>query len=92
MLKNEVGVTMIYLKYTDHQQTLENILGSFLAQLAQDHEPLPTFLRELHKRHRAYGSSPSLHELSTVLSEFSRMYQRVYVILDALDECSDDVR
>ena len=92
VLNKEVGVAMMYLKYTDHQQTLENILGSFLVQLAQDHEPLPLFLRDLYERHRAYGTSPTLSDLSIALSDISNLYQRIYVILDALDECTDDVR
>ena len=82
----------MYLKYTDHQQTLENILGSFVAQLAQDHEPLIPFLRDLYERHRAYRTSPTLSDLSIALSHVSNMYKRVYVVLDALDECTDDVR
>lgn len=92
MLNKGVGVAMMYLKYTDHQQTVENILGSFLAQLAQDHEPLPPFLRDLYERHRACRTSPTLSDLSIALSDVSNLYKRVYVVLDALDECTDDIR
>lgn len=92
MLSKEVGVAMMYLNYTDHQQTLENILGSFLAQLAEDHEPLLPFLRDLYERHRAYRTSPTLSDLSKALSDISNLYKRIYVVLDALDECTDDVR
>ena len=83
---------MMYLKYTDHQQTLESILGSFLAQLAQGYEPLPTFLRDLYERHRAYRTLPTLSDLSIALSDVSNLYKRTYVVLDALDECTDDIR
>lgn len=83
---------MMYLKYTDQQQTLENILGSFLAQLVQDHEPLPLFLRDLYERHRVYRTSPTLSDLSTALSNVSNLYKRIYLVLDALDECTDDIR
>ena len=92
MLNKEVGVAMMYLKYTDHQQTLENILGSLLAQLAQDLDPLPPFLRDLYEKHRAYRTSPTLSDLSIALSDVSNLYKRIYVIVDALDECTDDVR
>jgi len=83
---------MMYLKYNDNQQTFENILGSFVAQLAQDYAPLPSTVRDLWDRHRAFGTSPTTDDLSTALYEISRLYERVYIVVDALDECSDEIR
>lgn len=83
---------MMYLKYNDNQQTLESILGSLLAQLAQEHTPLPTMVRDMQERHRAYSTSPTLSDILMALSEISKTYRSIYVILDALDECSDEVR
>lgn len=82
----------MYLKYNDNQQTFQNILGSFVAQLAQDYAPLPSTLRNMWERNRAFGTSPTTDDLSTALSEISRLFERVYIVVDALDECSDEIR
>ena len=88
----EVGIVVIYLKYNDLEQTLESILGSFVMQLAQEHDPLPTFLQDLYDRHRNQNTSPTLEVLSNALVSLIKSYKRLFIVVDALDECSDETR
>ena len=46
-------------------------------------------LNNLHKKHRAQGTRPSLVELVDVLQSVLADYSTVYVVIDALDECQD---
>ena len=83
---------MMYLKYNDPQQTLESILGSFVAQLLQDCNTMPAFIQDLYERHKAQNTAPSLSHLVKALQSVVGLYKRVFVVIDALDECSDEIR
>ena len=83
---------MMYLKYNDPQQTLESILGSFVAQLVQDFDILPAFVQDMYERHKAQNTAPSTGHLLKATQTAVGLYKRVYVVLDALDECSDEIR
>ena len=88
----KIGVAVIYLKYNDPEQTLEAILGSLLRQLAQDHSSMPWVLNDLYETHREQNTAPSLAEISEALSSLVEEYSKVYLVIDALDECSDEIR
>ncbi|KAF5536011.1 heterokaryon incompatibility protein het-E-1 [Fusarium napiforme] len=44
-------------------------------------------VEELYNKRKASRTRPSLHELGRVLQEVAATYSRVYIVLDALDEC-----
>ncbi|KAK6430789.1 hypothetical protein LTR95_013053 [Oleoguttula sp. CCFEE 5521] len=92
LIKGEVGIAVAYLKYNDSSQTLENILGSLLRQLQEGHQMMEQALLDLHKKHTFSKTTPYPDELSCVLARISESFQDVFIIVDALDECSDDVR
>ncbi|KAH0536013.1 hypothetical protein FGG08_007096 [Glutinoglossum americanum] len=87
-----IGVAIIYLKYNEPDQTLGNLLGSLVKQLVEEQGAVPKSLRELYGRHHARGTSPSLDEVSGILSSLVETYTKVSFIVDALDECSEEVR
>jgi len=82
----------VYIKYNDPQQTLENIIGSILSQLIQELEAIPTALSKLFEQHLKQNTSPSLQELIDVLTDVLKSFKRTYVIVDALDECTEEMR
>jgi hypothetical protein len=90
--KINAGVAVIYLKYNEPDQTLGNLLGSLLKQLIEEHHTIPKPLHDLYNHHRVRGTSPSPEELSGIISSTIGTYDEVFIVVDALDECSEEVR
>lgn len=63
-----------------------------MVQLVQEHTPIPVFLQDMYKKHQSQYTHPSLSDLLTALSKACKLYTRVYIVPDALDECSDETR
>lgn len=48
---NNIGIAVIYLKYNDPEQSLNNLLASLLKQFIEDQELVPNALYALYERH-----------------------------------------
>jgi hypothetical protein len=83
------GLAYIYCEYTQ-QLTREILLGSLLAQLAQMLLCLPTELTDLFESHRESRTQPSVYELQTLLHHVVSRLERCFIVVDGLDECTDD--
>ena len=86
------GVAVIYLKYNEPDQTVGNLLASLLKQLAQQRKELPSVLVDLYERYNDQSVSASLDDIFETLLLLIKTYTEVYFIVDALDECSDELR
>jgi Cdc6-like AAA superfamily ATPase len=83
-----IGIAYIYCNYTSQQeQKLVDSLKSLLKQLVQKQPSMPESITSLYERHRDDRTSPSLDEISRVLYSVAANYSRVFIIIDALDEC-----
>lgn len=87
---NNAGVAYLYCNYKRQEtQTTTALLAAILKQLVQERplygEPVAT----LHKRHADRRTHPSLDEIHTALNSVVNNYSKVYIIIDALDECTD---
>jgi Cdc6-like AAA superfamily ATPase len=87
---DNVGVAYIYCNYKRREtQTATDLLAAILKQLVQERplygEPVAT----LHKRHANRRTYPSLDEIRTALNSVLSNYSKAYIIIDALDECTD---
>lgn len=89
--RGKVGVAAMYLKYNDPEQTLNNILASLLKQLVEDQETGPDSLQTLYERHCDHKTSPSLHGIAEVLKTTTKLYAKIFFIVDGLDECSEEI-
>lgn len=52
-------------------------------------------VEQLHKKHADSGTRPSVNEISRVLRNVlsrSRLKTKIFVVIDALDSCREDVR
>ena len=87
-----IGIAFVYLKYNDPEQSLNNILGSLLKQLIQDQGSLSTAMSKLYEPYGDLGMPPSSKDISEALLHSLGLYSEVFLIVDALDECSDDAR
>lgn len=91
----DVVVAYVYCNYRQHQeQKSEDFLLSILKQLLQRRPQIPEEAKELYHRHQAKGSRPSCDEIRKLVHSIAELFPRVFIIIDALDEChsSDEGR
>jgi hypothetical protein len=86
------GIATLFLKYNDRGQTLENLLAGLLKQLLQGQRTIPPCLLELFEKHAGQNLSATTEELFEALSSSVAACKTVYIIVDGLDECSEEVR
>ncbi|KAI1125954.1 hypothetical protein F5Y10DRAFT_279158 [Nemania abortiva] len=83
-----IGIAYIYFNFRrQEEQTLEALKSSLLKQLSERQSSLPEYLRNLYQDHEETRTRPSSKELSEALDLALAAYSRVYVVIDALDEC-----
>ncbi|KAI1113474.1 hypothetical protein F5Y14DRAFT_441857 [Nemania sp. NC0429] len=82
-----IAVCYVYCNYKrQDEQTVEHLLSSLLKQLAQSQPSLPHSLKELCNRH-AKRTRPSLDEITSAFESIALQNSRVFIVVDALDEC-----
>jgi len=83
-----IGIGYIYFNFRrQYEQKPEDLLSSLLKQLAQQRAALPESVRGLYQKHQHKQTRPHLDEISTALRSTAALYSRVFVVVDALDEC-----
>jgi len=83
-----VGIAYIYCNFRrNDEQKLDDLLTSLLKQLTESLPSLPKVITELYKRHKTKRTRPSTDELLKALQEIAASYARLFVVIDALDEC-----
>ncbi|KAL8983073.1 MAG: hypothetical protein Q9205_002581 [Flavoplaca limonia] len=89
-----VGVTAIYCNFKERGvQTPHNLLAGACVQLIQNSmQPLPDVLMSLYKRHNISNTRPSWEEINRIFLDVARSLHKVYIVVDAIDECSEQVR
>jgi hypothetical protein len=81
-----VGIAYVYCNFKRQiEQTLEDLLASLLKQLAQKRSVLPKSIKSLYDRYK--NSRPSVDDISKALQSVATEYSRVFILVDALDEC-----
>lgn len=86
-LSIDIGIAYIYCAYKEaKEQTLENLLASLVHQLIIKRS-IPPKLEELYSAHIAYQTRPSISEYTDLLQLAVQSYDKVLVVIDALDEC-----
>ena len=90
-----IGIAYIYCSFKrNDEQKLEDLLLSLIKQLAQGRLSLPDSVKFLHNNHKDKRTRPSFDEISRALHSITTIYSRVFIVIDALDECqvSNDCR
>ncbi|KAH6844764.1 ankyrin repeat protein [Chaetomium sp. MPI-CAGE-AT-0009] len=82
-----IGIAYLYCNFRRQaDQKVEDLLSSVIRQLAQDQSSLPECLRILYDKHKG-RTRPSFGELSSALQTVANLFSRVFIAVDALDEC-----
>ncbi|RSL41977.1 hypothetical protein CEP51_016530 [Fusarium floridanum] len=86
--------TVVVYAYYDagkrEQQKVAHILASLLRQLVEASPSMPGSVQRLHLKNKGRElSSVSSREFTDALIDAARLFSRVYVVIDALDESDD---
>jgi hypothetical protein len=83
-----VGIAYLYCNFRrKDDQKAQDLLASLLKQLSQQRSSLPDSVNSLYGRHKDKRTRPSLEEILGILQAVAAAYSRVFIIIDALDEC-----
>jgi hypothetical protein len=83
-------VAYFYFDFNDVQkQNPELMLCSLICQLSQQCIKIPASLDTLFSSCDSGQRQPSIHELVEVMQQMIQDFPHVYIVLDALDECSE---
>lgn len=84
----DVGIAYLYCNYQrQKEQSAEALLSSLLKQLSQEQPSVPVDVKNLYERHTTKGTRPSFNDVVEVLHSTTQSYSKVFIIIDALDEC-----
>jgi hypothetical protein len=89
------GTAYVYFSYKDAEiQTPTNIVASILQQLITLRSDYLVDLKDLYTKHKKENTRPSLSDMMLLLQSVVFSFSKVFLVIDALDECSDadDVR
>ncbi|VUC24583.1 unnamed protein product [Clonostachys rosea] len=84
----KVGIAYVYCNYQrENDQDIRKLLLSILRQLTECLPSLPESLNALHQAHHRKRTDPSIDEVLQVLKTVTDYYERIFLFIDALDEC-----
>lgn len=83
----------LYCHYKDQAaQTASNLIACLDRQIIGRPQELPQQLAALHKELQQQNRRPSFKELKRLLVALCNQYTRIYIVVDALDECEVNYR
>lgn len=86
----DIGIAYVYCNFRrQDEQTARELLASLLKQLLQSLSTLPETAKSLYNKHNTRDSRPSLEEISNTLPSVIKLYSRVFILIDAIDECRE---
>jgi hypothetical protein len=91
--RDDIGVAVLYCNYgMREEQTKEKLLAGLLRQLVKRKHSQSERLKAVHERCKNAGRRPSSSNLFDMLQYVAGIYFRIFVVVDALDECDSTVQ
>ena len=88
---DSVATTFIYCNYKKQaEQTVSNLVASLLKQIIQGRRAISDNIKSFFERHQRQEARPTLDQLTDALISEIQTYYKVFVVVDALDECCED--
>ena len=88
----ESALLCVFCSYADQErQTSTDLVASILEQLVRT-KRITSEIRSLYQRHQTRTTHPGLAELSKLLQSMIEKSAKVFIIIDALDECPKTTR
>ncbi|KAH8672580.1 hypothetical protein BGZ60DRAFT_373737, partial [Tricladium varicosporioides] len=83
-----IGIAYLYCNYRrQHEQNLKDLFASLLKQFVQEQPSIPDSVKTLYDCHKDKRTRPSLDDILGILQTVAAAYSRIFIIVDALDEC-----
>ncbi|KAB8206259.1 hypothetical protein BDV34DRAFT_212440 [Aspergillus parasiticus] len=93
LAEHRTAVTFLYCDYKMRdQQDVPQLLSSILKQLLQQTPVIPVEVKSLYERQSILDISMGLQEVKDAILWTLQGYNRTYLVVDALDECAEDVQ
>ena len=86
---SDVGIGWVYCIYNETGQTAHNLLASLLQQFCRQKGPLSPELSKIYEQHYRQNTRPGVSEISRLLCSEIQRFSKVYIVIDALDECPE---
>ncbi|KAJ5363355.1 hypothetical protein N7541_004199 [Penicillium brevicompactum] len=85
----EVAIAQIYCNFQrQSEQNAVALIANILRQVVQAQDSLPGDMKALYDRHKPKGTRPVINDLVKVFQSIcGSRYRKVYLVIDALDEC-----
>ena len=84
----DVGVSYVYWDYKDTGQTMDSLKRIIMRQLLHRVDDLPEDVKKLYEIHAKRSTLPSTGELDDALTVVCERFQRIFIVVDALDEAT----
>ena len=86
-------LAFLYCNYgIQEDQTAKRLLAALLRQLVEQCDSIPGPVETLYISHAENATPPSLEDIFNTLSIVISVLDRVFIVVDALDECLDRTR
>ncbi|KAF7880334.1 uncharacterized protein EAF02_007180 [Botrytis sinoallii] len=83
-----IGIAYFYCNFRrQHDQKIDDLLLSLLKQLSRYQASLPGAVKDMFDLHSPRQNRPSTKEISSALKSVIDSYSKVFIVVDALDEC-----
>ncbi|KAB5560309.1 ankyrin repeat-containing domain protein [Coniochaeta sp. 2T2.1] len=93
MDRSKVVVALVYCNYSDPSTRSEvGILSSIIRQLVEQCKVVPAEIRAFRDKYAGRLTRPTVEERIALIRLLARPYDRTYILIDALDECSKEDR
>ncbi|KAI9683378.1 MAG: hypothetical protein M1829_005450 [Trizodia sp. TS-e1964] len=87
---SNIGIAYIYCNYKRQlEQSAQNLIGSLLKQLLQQQALIPDEVKKHYESHRLRNTFVTMDEIFKLLLSAINMFSRVFIVVDALDECPE---
>ncbi|CAG9986795.1 unnamed protein product [Clonostachys byssicola] len=86
--KSETCVVFVFCNFRRHpEQRFEDLLATLLKQMIQQQPSIPDDIKQFYSRHKKRRTRFSAEELSRMLQATTKLFSRIFIVIDALDEC-----
>ncbi|RSL87145.1 hypothetical protein CDV31_016307 [Fusarium ambrosium] len=90
---SNVAIAYAYCDYQDRNTLSEtSIWSSIIRQLVESCQQIPTEVTAFRDKYLEKRSLPTNEERILLVKALSRLFQKTYILIDALDECPEDNR
>lgn len=84
------AVAYFYFDFNDSdKQRTEMLIRSLIVQFAAQCSHLPESLKSAHSRSQGGQKQPTIGDMTIILRHILKSFNTIYILLDALDECTD---